>query len=205
MYRYVLFIGILALGFAACKKKAISYTITGNVYDQTFSGNLAGATVELKLTTAGTSTSVVSKTVQTDSQGKFTFDFERGKIESVTIQVSKDGYFEQSQTYQLDDLSVENDNEVQFNTKAKAWVRLHFTGNGTKTVKYFKSQGLSNCAECCPSGEYTLSNVTDQSILCINSGNENYGIYYLIVNETNYIPLSINTPAFDTTELLIAL
>ena len=126
-------------------------------------------------------------------------------IRGDTIVVSKSGYFQQSQTYNMDDLSVEDDNAITFQTKAKAWVALHFTGDGTKTVKYFRNEGLSNCAECCPSGEYTLTNVTDQNIVCINNGNTNYGIYYMIVGETGYLPLSIATPAFDTTELAIPL
>lgn len=191
--------------FIGCKKKTITYKIVGSIYDQTFSSNLSGATVELKVTYAGTSNAVTKETVSTGGDGSFTFELKRDKIESVTLVVSKSGYFQQSQTYNLDDLSVEDDNVMSFQTKAKAWVALHFTGDGTKTVKYFRSEGLSNCAECCPSGEFTLTNVTDQTIVCINNGNTNYGIYYMIVNETGYLPLSINTPAFDTTELAIPL
>lgn len=188
-----------------CKKKPITYNFVGSVYDQTYSTNLSGATVELKVTYAGTSSTVTKETTQTGSDGSFTFELERDKIESVTIVVSKSGYFQQSQTYNMDDLSVEDDNVITYQTKAKAWVALHFTGDGTKTVKYFRSEGLSNCSECCPSGEFTLTNVTDQTIVCVNNGNTNYGIYYMIVNETGYVPLSVTTPAFDTTELVIPL
>jgi len=204
MYKALLFCFGLFL-FLGCKKKTITYKIVGSVNDQTFSSNLSGATVELKVTYAGTGNLVTKETVSTSSDGSFTFELKRDKIESVTVVVSKSGYFQQSQTYNMDDLSVEDDNVITFHTKAKAWVALHFTGDGTKTVKYFRSDGLSNCSECCPSGEYTLNNVTDQTIVCINNGNTNYGIYYMIVNETGYVPLSITTPAFDTTELVIPL
>jgi hypothetical protein len=204
MYRFFIFsLGLLLI--AGCKKKNISYKIVGSIYDQTMSSNLSGATVELKVTYAGTANAVTKETTQSGSDGSFTFELERDKIESITVVVSKNGYFQQSQTFNLDELSVEEENILTFQTKAKAWVALHFTGDGTKTVKYFRSEGLANCSECCPSGEYTLTNVTDQTIVCINNGNTNYGIYYMIVNETNYLPLSINTPAFDTTEMAIPL
>lgn len=188
-----------------CKKDKITYTISGTVSDQTFNTTLNGTTVRLYITEAGTSTQKLIETVTTSSNGAYTFTFERGNYEDVTVKVDKENYFSQVKSFNLDDLSVEETNTQNFATKAKAWVNIHFVGDGSQSVSYFRSEGLSTCSECCPSGEFTLNNVTNVSIPCINNGNENYGIYYKNNGITNYIPVTVNTTAFDTTEMLINL
>lgn len=186
-----------------CKKDKITYTISGTVSDLTFNTTLNGTTVRLYITEAGTSTQKLIETVTTSSNGAYTFTFERGNYQNVKIVVEKQNYFPQEKSFILDDLSVEDDNSYNFSTKAKGWVNIHFIGDGTQDVTYFKSSGLNNCSECCPTGEFTFLSVSDEQVICINNGNENYGIYYKVDGVTNFIPVSVTTTAFDTTEMQI--
>lgn len=193
---------LLSIQFA-CKKDKITYTIKGSVADQTFSSNLSGATVKLYITEAGSSSPKLINSLTTASDGSYTFTFERGNYQNVKIVVEKQNYFPQEKSFILDDLSVEDDNSYNFSTKAKGWVNIHFIGDGTQDVTYFKSSGLNNCSECCPTGEFTFLSVSDEQVICINNGNENYGIYYKVDGVTNFIPVSVTTTAFDTTEMQI--
>lgn len=197
-------VAVVLIGIIGCKKDTITYTITGNVHDLSLDQNLSGATITVTTTMANSSNGGTSKTYTTDANGNFSFTFERGKIESILLEVSKDNYFEKTATYTLEDLSIDEDNVVNFNIYAKSWVKIRFLGDGANDYHYTRSQGLSNCTECCPGTEQTLYDVTDQSVYCINNGNTLYEIYWNVANTSYNGQMSVTTVPFDTTEMVIS-
>jgi hypothetical protein len=194
---------LMVLSFS-CKKKDLKYVIKGTITDLSYSSPLAGAKVTISVTTTSGSALVQKTVITTDASGSYSYELDREKLLNVVISVEKDNYFGDSRTTTLDNLSLEDDNTINFGIYAKSWARLHFVSDGTKTIKYFKQTGKSGCAECCPGSEVQLSNITDHSVYCINNGNTTYGIFYDVQGTTNNGILSVTTVPFDTTEILIS-
>lgn len=192
---------IAFLLFTGCKKKDLTYTISGNIHDASFDNSLAGATVTI--TATGSSKNDFVKTITTGSDGNYTLTFERVKYTEIKIEVKKTNYFPQSATYTLEDFEINKENTVNFTLDAMAWVKLHFTGDGSKTVKYFRQQGLTGCDECCETGDQYIYNCLDQESLCINKGNDVYQIYYFVLGTEQHGQVEVTTTPFEYTELLV--
>ncbi|WP_343633528.1 carboxypeptidase-like regulatory domain-containing protein [Fluviicola sp.] len=205
MKSLVLYFGALLMVLSfSCKKKDLKYTIKGTIMDSSYNIPLSGAKVTISVTTANNSTPVQKVALTTDASGNYSYELEREKLQSVIISVEKDNYFSDGTTTTLDNLSLENDNTLNYGLYAKSWARIHFVSDGTKTIKYYKQVGKNGCTECCPSGEMQLANVTDYSVYCINNGNTQYQVFYDVQGTSNNGTLSVNTVPFDTTEILIS-
>lgn len=199
----IAFLILSALG--ACKKKDITYTVEGTITDETFGQSLAGATVSLYEVPAGgaTPTDLVA-TVITGSDGKYSFEIKREKIEEYRIDVSKNLYFGTSQSFHADDLSTNETNVFTHSVTAMSWVKLHFINtDADQDLKYIRQSGKTGCAECCAATEQFLYGEIDTSVYCINDGNTTYGYYYWVLNTANNGPMSVTTTPFDTVELLL--
>lgn len=193
-------IGFLFLS-AGCKKKELSYTVSGNIHDVTFNNMLSGA--QVKIYSSGGGGNNFSSTITTDANGSYTYSFPRKNYTDITIEVSKSGYFTKNQTFIIDDLNINSDNTFNFDLEAKAWVKVHFTGDGTKNVKFARMEGYGGCDECCDGAEQTIYGVLDQEFLCLNKGNQNYKIYYQILGSPTIYFAEVVTVPFEYTELLI--
>ena len=193
---------LLGIGLGACKKKKITYTVEGIVTDASYSQPLSGATVQLYGTPAGSSTpSQLIGTVTTGSDGKYSFTFDRDKIEQYAIIVSKNQYFEITNSFTAESLSSTETNTRNISTTAKSWVKLRFVNlmpDAADELKYIRQTGKSGCAECCYGGDQFLYGAVDTAIYCINDGNTTYSYYYWVLNTQNNGPKSIVTQPFDT-------
>jgi hypothetical protein len=198
---YFLSIFVLIAAFSGCKKKDLTYTISGNIHDNAFNNNLEGATI--RVTAKGSKHDDFTKDIITDASGNYTFSFKRVNYTEIKIEVLKTNYFSKSEDYTLEDFKINEGNTLNYSLDAKAWAKLHFTGDGTKTVKYFTQQGYSGCDECCPTGDQYLYNVTDNEILCINKGNTVYQIYYFVEGTGQHGQVDVVTVPFEYTELLV--
>lgn len=187
-----------------CKKKDLTYTISGNIHDVAFNNNLSGAKVQIQLENTGNSSANKTVELTTGADGSYSYTFTRDKFTSIEITVSKNMYFTQTTFLTLDELELNGTTTINYNMNALSWVRLHFTGNGSQDITYYQQQGLSGCAECCPSGAHNLYQVSDESIICINNGNTLYEIYYFLTGTTTGGPVGVVTVPFDTTDLNVS-
>lgn len=198
---------LLSLGLGACKKKKISYTIEGIVTDASYSQPLSGATVQIFGAPAGSSSpSQLIETVTTGSDGKYSFTFDRDKIEQYAIIVSKNQYFGATTNFTAESLSTTETNTRNISTTAKSWVKLRFVNlnpDAADELKYVRQNGKNGCEECCIGGEQFLYGAVDTTIYCINDGNTTYSYYYWVLNTPINGPKSIVTQPFDTVELLL--
>ncbi len=186
----------------ACKKN-ISYTIKGTVTDLSLSGKLQNATVELLTYSQGNTTGTVLQSSATDSEGNYSFTFDRDRYDKIEIKVIKNNYFSSSNSVLFSDLTSKEDYVMDLSLYARSWVKLRFMSDGNKDAKYIRQEGKKDCDECCTNGEVFIYNASDTSIYCINNGNTIYRIYYNVLGSQTQGPLSTTTVAFDTTELLI--
>ena len=197
----------LILGLAsitACNKGKADFTLKGTITDTTFSTSLEGATVKLYETEAGTfsSTLIAESTIGAD--GSYSFTFPRNAVESYTLSIHKENYFDQENIINFSAMTIEEDNVRDFSTTAKSWARLRFiTTTPLAELHYIKQLGKQGCPSCCGIDEQTLSGVQDLEIICPNDGNSTYSYNYWVIGTADSGNKSAITTAFDTVTITL--
>lgn len=198
-----LLLGLLAI--SSCKKGKADFTIRGTITDATFSNGLSGASIKLyEVEAGGSGSNLIGNSTLSD--GTYSFTFPRNQAESYTLIVEKANYFTLNETIWFSDLTISEDNVRNYNTTAKSWVNLRFVNQSalpTDQLNFIKANGKTGCDECCDAAEQSLYGDVDTSIICINDGNTIYSYNYVEVGTLNTGTKSVNTVAFDTTELLL--
>ena len=193
-------------GVISCKKKDAFFVLTGTVNDVTFNTSLNNAQVDLYQVNAGSAEVKLVETALIGSDGKYSFRIKRDKIEKFILKIHKLNYFEIEKTIYFAELSVEKDNVYNFETKAKGWLRLNLNNlnpQPTDVLEYVRQQGKYGCTECCPNGVQLVYGANNSSTICVNDGNTVYEIFYKMQGQSVGTMVSINTVAFDTTDLTI--
>lgn len=188
----------------SCKKGKADFTLTGTVTDQTFNAPLAGATIRLYATGAGTLVTNQIASTTADAQGNYSFTFPRDKVETYYLRIEKANYFEEYSTIPFSSLSVEDENIRNYSVKAKAWIKFHFTNSNplaTDVLEFIKQEGKVDCDECCPGGYRYYYGAVDTTFYCVNDGNTPYSGYYWVQGGSNQGPLWVLSTAFDTVEI----
>ena len=199
-----LFAALFSTLLLSCKKGIADFTLTGTITDQTFNAPLAGATVRLYATEAGSLITSQIGSVTTDAQGNYSFTFPRNKIETYYLRIEKPNYFEEYVAIPFSSLSLEEVNIRNYAVKAKAWIKFHFTNSNpqaTDVLEFIKQEGKVDCDECCPGGYRYYYGAVDTTFYCINDGNTVYSGYYWVQGSLNQGPLWVVSPAFDTVEI----
>lgn len=198
----LLFISVLLFAIWGCRKGPVEYTLKGTITDDTFSTGLAGAHLSLYEIAAGNGDQTLIGETTLGADGTYSFTFERNKVESYRILVTKNNYFEIDQLVYQSTLTSKEDNIRDFSTTAKAWARVHLTTNNSAGhLQLLKTKGKNDCSECCAVGPFDFYGAIDTIFYCINDGNTIFEYQYsdLLNVQTGWI--NINTVAFDTTNL----
>jgi hypothetical protein len=188
----------------SCKKGVASYTIAGNVSDNTFNKGLEGATVSVIINSPKDNALQTIGTATVQADGSYEVTFERYNVSNYHMTVQKANYFTTEKDVDPEDLTIKENNIYNFFTTAKAWVNLRFINTGANSeedVLYYLPSGKTNCDECCASGGQNIYGPCDTSIICINDGNQLYKYFYNVVGQSNDGEKSIVTTAFDTVTL----
>lgn len=198
---------LLVVSLSGCKEKEFDFTLKGNVNDTTFSGKLTGATVTLEefLSSGVTSSDDLIHTTTVAADGSYEFVFKRNKATKYVLSIQKENYFDIYDEISFSEFSTEEALVKNYSTTAKAWVKLIFINDNPDEfdqLKYTKQQGKASCTECCPITEQTITGVETHEILCVNDGNTFYSYYFEATNPAADGFMEINTPAFDTVELV---
>jgi hypothetical protein len=203
----VFFLLSIVLLFCGCNKGAGTFTIKGNITDETFNMGLSGATIELYKVPVASNNEILVDALTLGNEGGYQFTFAREQVEKYIIRVNKNLYFPLESIVYYSSLSVESDNIRNYGTTAKSWVELRFLNTSpspTDQLRYIKQSGLTGCMECCPTVEQNYYGSLDTSIYCINKGNTLYSIYYWVLGTNNQGLLQANTVAFDTTQIYLS-
>ncbi|MFT6502679.1 MAG: hypothetical protein ACJASQ_002806 [Crocinitomicaceae bacterium] len=197
----------LILGLAsitACNKGKADFTLKGTITDNTSGTALEGGTVQLYEIEAGTlSTSLIGEST-IGADGSYSFTFPRNTVESYTLSIRKENYFDQDKTIPFSDLTLEEDNVKDYSTTAMSWARLRFiTTDPMAEMHYVKQLGKQGCATCCSTDEQVLNGVQDYEIICPNDGNTVYSYNYWIIGTPGVSNKSATTNAFDTTTITL--
>jgi hypothetical protein len=201
---FPLFIYILVL-LSSCKKGATEFTITGVVSDLTFNQPLKNASIKVLKTSADSGDQSYVTTINTDSEGNYSFTIPRDRFVSFDMIIEKDGYFSIEQKVNFNQLTVKEKNIINLNTTGKSWVKIHLihTANSNTKMDIIRTKGKSSCLECCPNGYQQFKGIIDTVFYCTNDANTEYEFTYLQQQSTISGTKNAITPFMDTVELLL--
>jgi hypothetical protein len=204
--RFLSLICFFILILTACNKGKSDVTIRGAITDGTFNGPLSSASVSLSeiATGGGVSNLIAQTTLGLD--GSYSFTFPRNIVEGYLLVVEKNNYFTINENIPFSDLTIEEDNILNFSTTALSWAKLRFINLSPlpgDILRYIRNEGKSDCLECCTGGEHFLYGAIDTAIYCANDGNTTYSYQYYDFSTGNQGVRSTTTTAFDTTEILL--
>ncbi len=204
--KYIFILSLVIVTITSCKKKEVHFVIKGTITDNSFNTPLTNVTAYLFKIPAGTSQEELVTSTTLSSSGEYSFSILRDKTTSFIVKIEKINYFPIEGAINFSDLTTDHDNVYNFSTTAKSWVNLHFNnsnGISTDELTFTKQSGKVGCAECCTSGEVTLSGAIDTNIYCINDGNSTYSYLYFVTGTSNSGIRQIATVPFDTVELYL--
>ncbi|MBM3164002.1 MAG: carboxypeptidase regulatory-like domain-containing protein [Bacteroidetes bacterium] len=203
MKRFLWFV-IWCSALLACKKTSGTFTLEGQLIDDSFQQGLSGAVVELYTVYVGSNQLSYLATCTTGEDGKYQFSFPRTRSDKYVLKVTKSMYFQQAIDILYKDLTLEHTNVVDVHCSAKSWIKLRILNtnpNPGDHMQFIRQLGKSNCEECCEGGVQHFYGATDTILYCINDGNFPYSIEFAVYNTNNSGILSEITVPFDTTTL----
>lgn len=204
---HVLFI-LLIVGLLSCKKKGIIIQVDGIVVNKSQPAFLENATIKAYGKDPVSNDYLLITSSTTDNTGYYKLDINRDRYTSIKLEVTKSGYFTNSIEKKLSEFSTEHINILNLSTTAKAWVKVHVINqppnSASDAIRLIKQKGKENCEECCSTSELILNGIVDTTYYCINDGNTPYSIFYEVIGGTTVNITEVNTPSFDTTDILIS-
>lgn len=186
---------------SACRKKELVFTFSGAVSDLTFGGGLNGVKVNVFVRPLGEGERLVTS-AHVNSDGSYSVEIPRDRIEFVRLSFEKHNYFEFDQQLSFSQLTVNQDNEVDAGLTAKSWVKFEIKNqppaNASDEFKLLKYRGKTNCPECCANEFFFFYGPTNEDVVCANDANTYVSYYYWVVGTQNNGQDSILTVPFDT-------
>lgn len=207
MLKKIIFILLVSGVVLGCKKNsALTFAIHGTVTDESFNKGLESATVIIyEKPVTSTDYKEIGRTT-TDASGNYTLTFPRNRVEGYRVLIQKDYYFDKEYTVAFADLNPKKSIEYNFGTTAYSWVKIHLQNidevNSYDDFIYKKTQGRTDCMECCPTGvEQHFYGALDTVFYCITDGNKPFAYFYQLGNTSTLGTNQQNTVAFDTITL----
>ena len=197
---------LLFIFSVSCSKKTSKFTLSGTIRDLSLNENLSNATISIYKKLQGNSFETLIGTTSTNSQGHYSFTFDRDKSEKYILKISKNNYFNTEEIILFSSLTIKGENIRNYSTSAKSWVKLHFKNIDPKPedqLRYMKQEGKILCDECCPIDYQYIYGSADTSIYCINDGNTSFSYIYAVIGTSNQAIKSVITIPFDTTEIYL--
>lgn len=199
----IIYLFLILLISSSCKKEALSFKFEGNIKSLNSGGNIGGVSVKAYTYDVGNNFKSLKESTETDAEGNYTINVERGKYSKVVIELNKHNYFSISKTFQFGDLSTNEVNSYNTSLSPKSWtkfvLRNIYSNNPTDVLKIQKISGKTDCEECCPNNTTFYNGVVDTVVFCPNDGGTNMKFYYWVNGNmpTGDINTVYNSP-FDT-------
>lgn len=197
--RIFLFSALLLFSFTTCKKDVATFTIRGQIMDNTNSVGLANASIQIFQLAAGSGENTLIKDFFTDANGNYSFTIDRDQFSYLTFKITKNNYFPIEEIVYFSDLTTAEDNIRNFSTTGKSWAKVHLTGSSPSSdLDITKTAGKTGCSECCPAGFQSYNGNFDITFYCINDANTPISYTYLANGGGSSGTLSEITPMGDT-------
>lgn len=201
----VLLLLLSTLLITSCHKGKTEITVRGTLTDDTFGAPLNNASVSIYEVDGSLSEKLIGTAATTDL-GRFSFTMPRNQIQEYHVVAEKSGFFTINESIPMDMLTIDDANEFNYSTTAKAYVKLQFvnqTAGAGATLRFIKQTGKSGCDECLPDEEQFLYGIVDTSIVVANDGNSTFAYFYEVLGTSNFGVKTATSVAFDTTTILL--
>lgn len=203
--KYLLTFGLALFLFSACKKGQADFIVSGTIMDESSQQPLAQAMITVVKISVENGGEEPVTTVMTDGQGRYSFTVKRDRFLALQLNVTKSAYFSIDKKIDFSQLTTKEENTVDLSTFGKSWVKIHLkhTESADTKLNLFRTEGKSDCAECCPSGTQQFVGIIDTTFYCINNANRPYKVTYYKVGASTTDEKSVTTIFNDTVTMNI--
>lgn len=207
LFHFTLIILVLPI-LIACKKDPLEFTITGNIYDESFNQGLENAQVTLTAVDANTGDVRIVGESTLNASGDYSFTFLRERDLKFYLKVEKDNYFPIDETIFFSEITTENDNIFNYTTHAKAFINFKIKNTGASDpndqLKLEIYEAKTGCESCCGLGQRFFNGANiDTNLYCANNGNQYYKFIYWVPEISLVVFDSLITTPFDTLDYVI--
>lgn len=210
--RFIISFIVLAISFS-CKKTDQVVHFKGNITEATGGGSLEGVDVsfsekKIQNGTVNANFSLAGQTT-TDNNGNFEFDYQREKTIEVRISAQSENFHQQTIYLDDEDLSLVEDNIVNFNLYSKSWVKFIIKNNSptntTDELKLVKKNPVEGCEGCCQNDAQTFNGEVDTEFVCATGGNVFFNFNYIVTDNSGvqFVEDSVYCEPNDTAQIFI--
>lgn len=172
---------LILLVTGACKKAInLNHNWEGLVYEKNTNTLVGGAVVKIKASkvSSGVFNSALQPiaTVSTNSNGFYSFEYERATFTEVIAEVSKPNYFSYSEEIDVETITSEKYFRHNMTITPQGWItlRIQHQDNGIDqtTLNYRNLSIYRDCVDCCKNDnlDFTASNV-NYEFTCTSEAN----------------------------------
>ena len=195
----------------SCKKDQIQYTVIGTV-----TNTVTNAAVnQVKLTFYQTEVNnntlnpnfIYIGTTTTNSNGDYSFSFDRKNIDKFKILVEHSEYYVNETIYSAALLSTEDDVDFSYDLESKSWIEVRlkntFVQNG-EVLNFYKYNVKEGCEACCVIGNLAVPyTIPDTTYVCNVIGDTYFKYTYGETIANTSTTDSVLCTQFDTTRIFI--
>ena len=194
----------------SCNKKEENIVISGIITDNSKTEIIANAKIILMAkimeSSSYSSTFTTLETVYTDEKGEYKINIDAVRATEYKISISKENYFDKTENYSPDDISISEENNINLFLNSVAYIKINVNNIAPTTASdymFFSIFGLTeNCYDCCSEETFEFNGENISEIInCKIPGNQNIAIEWnaksgsdmILYNDTLFIN------KFDTT------
>ncbi len=191
-----LIIILLAIVFLSCNKKEeniiIGGIITGNYKTETIANANIVLMAKLMESSSYSSTFTTLETVYTDEKGEYIINIEAVRATEYKISVFKENYFDKTEIYSPDDISISEENSINIFLNSIAYIKINVNNllpAIASDYMFFSIFGLTeNCYDCCSEEKFEFygENVSE-IIKCKIPGNQDVAIQWNVKSGSDMI------------------
>lgn len=197
----------------SCKKTNQIVHFKGHVTEFTGGGQLEGVKIifsdkKIQNGSINTNFSLVEETT-TDNNGYFEFDYKRDKTIELRITAQSDNFHQQTISLNDDDLSLVEDNIVNFELYSKSWVKFiiknNSPNNSTDELKLVKKNPVEGCEGCCQNDAQIFDGIVDTEFVCATGGKVFFNFNYIVTDNSGlqFVEDSVYCEPNDTSQIFI--
>ncbi len=204
---------LILMTVISCKKDQIQYNITGTVKNEITNSKISQVKLQFYQTELNANVLnpnfVFLGTTTTNSNGEYSFSFDRKKIDKFKITVEHDEYYPIEDLFSSSELSSENENNFSYELESLSWVKIRLKNNFVQMNKSlnFHKYNVQECEECCVNGNLAIPyTIPDTTFICPVIGDVYFRYTYGVVignSATSSSTDSVLCIPFDTTSIFI--
>jgi len=202
---------LILLIVSSCTKDQIQYKLIGTFKNEITNSNISQ--VKLKFYQTEVNSNVLNPnfvylgTTTTNSNGEYSFSFDRQNIDKFKITIEHPEFYENEIVYSSAVLSSENENVFNYELESKSWIKIRLKNNFAQEgeiLNFHKYNVKEGCETCCVSGNLAVPyTIPDTTFVCAVVGDVYFKYTYGVTPQNSSTTDSVLCTQFDTTSIFI--